>query len=333
MGFGNYTYFIYISATGALVLAVFILYVLWRRRVVSSLLSHGGLIQSMVKGSRAVKTARSAIIIISIVLSVFVMLRPQWGEGVREASSEGTDLIIALDVSRSMLARDVVPTRLDRAKSSVRWIMESLRGDRIGLILFAGDAFLQCPLTSDMGAFMMFLDSAGPGSVNVQGTDIGSALDEAMKVFRKKRLTSKILVLITDGEDHEGNIDRAVRDFRDLGVSVYPVGIGRDNGTVIPSGDDDKSGEIYYRDRKGELIKTRKNTGVLSGLAASTGGTYIDITDSLSGMKPLINAIEGQQRNNFGNRVIKEPREQYAFFALILAALLSAELLLYERRG
>ena len=217
-------------------------------------------------------------------------------------------------------------------KSAVRWIAASLKGDRMGLILFAGDAFLQCPLTADMGAFMMFLDGAGPDALNLQGTDIGRALDEALKVFQKKRLTSKILVLITDGEDHEGRVMESAKKFSDLGVAVYTLGVGREGGTAIPADAKERSGDIYYKDAKGGLIMTRRNSGLLKKLAGATGGTYIDISGSLSGLRPLLGAIEEQEKTKLGSRVVKEPKERFAIFALLLIVLLSVELMIAERK-
>src|SRR4030042_5545351 len=184
--FGNYTYMIYLLSVSAVALALFLFYLMWRRRAVS-LLSRGVARDYLIRGSETIVLIKQIMVILSIFLFALVMLRPQWGEQVREVHNEGTDVLIALDVSPSMLAQDVKPNRLARARDAVRWIAESLKGDRIGLILFSGDAFLQCPLTNDYGAFMMFLDAASPDWISLKGTDIGMALRQGYPRLRNKR--------------------------------------------------------------------------------------------------------------------------------------------------
>ncbi|HOO73357.1 MAG TPA: VWA domain-containing protein [Spirochaetota bacterium] len=329
---GNYKYIIYVSLATLVVLVLYALYLLWRKRALSLLLKNNGIRESLVRGNAGIARARQVLIILGILLFGFIFLRPQWGEEVREVNSEGSDVLIALDVSNSMLAKDVEPSRLQRARDAVRWIAESLKGDRIGLVLFAGDAFLQCPLTNDTAAFMMFLDAADPSAIRLQGTDIGRALAEAYRVFQKKRLTSRLLVLITDGEDHEGSAEEAASLFRDLDVSVYSVGVGRDKGELIPAAGDSDTGDNYYRDQGGNLVRTSTNPGLLKKLAAMTGGAYIDITENFSGLRFILEIISDQQKNRYGSRVIKEKKDRYQIFALILALILAAELIIPERK-
>lgn len=329
--FGNFKYIAYIASSSAVVLALFVLYLVWKRRAILRL-QRGMVREYFIRGSGRIGMVRQALVGLAILFFALVMLRPQWGEQFREVNNEGSDVLIALDVSPSMLARDIAPTRLDRAKDAVKWIVESLKGDRVGLVLFSGDAFLQCPLTNDYGAFMMFLDSATPESIALKGTDIGAALREAARVFKDKRLTSRMLVLITDGEDHEGKAEEAAAVFRDMDVAIYTVGIGRSSGEVIPSSGDKSTPDNYYRDSGGSLVKTRKDASFLKKLAGSTRGAYIDISDSFFGLHFILDIISEQQRNKYGSRIIKEPKEKYQIFAFVLLLILSIELLLPERR-
>ncbi len=330
--FGNYSYLVYIISISAVALGLFAFYIAWKRRAVR-IMSRGVARRYLIRGSGRIAAAREALIALSIVLFAFVALRPQWGELVREVNNEGSDVLIALDVSPSMLAQDVQPSRLQRSRDAVRFIVESLQGDRVGLILFSGDAFLQCPLTNDYGAFMMFLDAASPDSINLKGTDIGMALKEAYRVFTTKRLTSRILVLITDGEDHEGTAEEAARLFRDMDVAIYTVGIGRSGGEVIPTPGSESSPDSYYRDDSGGLVKTKKDVSFLKRIAGLTRGSYIDISDSFFGLRFINEIITDQHRNKYGSRIIKEPREQYQIFAFILLVILAIELMLPERRS
>jgi Ca-activated chloride channel homolog len=332
ISFTYYQYMPFILGAALIVLGIYGVYI-WRKRKILETLSRGGGLKEMIHGSKSISRIKSLLLVLSVVIAALLLLGPRWGERIREVQKEGSDVLVALDVSNSMLARDIKPNRLERARGAVRWIAESLKGDRIGLILFAGDAFLQCPLTSDKGAFMMFLDSAGPDSINLQGTDIGRVMDEACKVFQKKRLTSRMLILITDGEDHQGAAERAIGKFRDLDVSVYTLGVGREKGEIIPVGEESKSADLYFKDEEGKLIRTRKNPDLLKKLAGSTGGAYIDISNSFSGMKFILEIISDQQKSKFGSSIVKEKKEQYPFFAVLLALVLSAELMLYERRG
>ena len=330
--FGNYKYGLYIGLTGAVILLFFILYMVWRRRAVRSVIKDRRAAEMLISGSYRRILAKEILIIFAVILSMAVLLRPRWGETVREVNREGSDVLIALDVSRSMLAREGGRTRLERAKGAVRWVAESLDGDRIGLLVFAGESFLLCPLTTDVGAFMLFLDSAGPDSVPLQGTDMGRMLLEAGKVFKKKRLTTKMLIVITDGEDHEGNVDAAADAFKEMGVSVYTAGIGKDKGDFIPAGDDVNSADVYYRDGDGKLIKTSQNRSLLKSLAGKTGGSYMNITRSYSGMKSVLDVIDDQQKNSFGSHIVKEKVERTWIFALILFLILAAEFVIMERR-
>lgn len=330
--FGNYKYLLYIVSISFLILILFIWYQIWKERVLFQL-SQGSGIYNIIRGSHAIARAKQAMIVLSIILFGIVMLRPQWGEQVRQVTSEGSDLLIALDVSPSMLSMDVKPNRLARAKDAIRWIVDSLKGDRVGLILFSGDSFLMCPLTNDYAAFMMFLDSASPDSIYLKGTDIGSALRDAYRVFKDKKLTSRILVLITDGEDHEGSVEEAAKLFRESDVAVYTVGIGSASGEVIPlSVPGADPGEIkYVRDDDGNLVISRQNIQFLKKISGYTGGHYIDISNSLSGLHFILEIISDQHKNRYGTRVIKEPREQFQIFAFMLIMFLSAELMLNER--
>ncbi|MCL1910986.1 MAG: VWA domain-containing protein [Leptospirales bacterium] len=321
MTFGNIEYAPYIVAVSFSILAVFLFY-LYRAKRLTTVFA-----RSMLNISVLARRVKICCIAFAIPLFALAVLAPQWGEVRREIENEGSDVLIALDVSRSMNAEDVGTSRLERAKNAARRIADSVSGGRVGLIVFAGEAFLFCPMTSDRGAFLMFLDSAGTDSVNLQGTDIGAVFDEAFRVFSKRRENSKLLVLITDGEDHEGSADEALKKFKELEVSVYCVGIGRESGSFIP-----ESSSGYITGRDGSPVKSAKNASYLKKLAVDTGGSYFDISDSFSGLRSVISAIDSQDKNYYGTRIINEPLERFAFFVVPLIFLLALELLLPEAR-
>ncbi len=332
MHFGNLAYVVYIALACGIVLAFYGLYLFWKNRVMARVAADPRIRRLILRERPIIARMKTALVALAILLAGIVLLRPQWGESAREERKEGVDLLIALDVSMSMMARDVSPSRLARAKDAIRLMADSVKGDRVGLVLFAGDAFLQCPLTNDLGAFSMFLDAASPDAMRLQGTDLGAAVSEAERVFAKRRRTSRVFALITDGEDHQGALEAAMERFAKLEVTVFTVGIGASSGDYIPLAEADPSGDSYARDAGGNLIRTKKNTETLERIASRTGGEYVDITESLAGVYRITRAMSRMSANEYGARVVKERNERYQIFALVLAVLLAIEIMLPGRR-
>lgn len=329
MNFANIENLPYIAASAAVTFLVFLFYA-YRRRLIMKRVS-ARLIHSA-DSSRSPRKAlvKEILIVLALVTAVFSMLAPQWGETVREVRKDGTDFLVVLDVSYSMYATDIKPTRLERAKNAIRLIADSLTRDRAGMVVFAGSAFLQCPLTTDIGAFSMFLDSASPSSVRIQGTDIGKALTVAARVFEKKRTQAKMLFLITDGEDHEDNVQEAVAKLKTLGVSVYTAGIGSETGGFVTV--KDGTGEVLLKDRQGEPVRTKVNVSLLKKIADETGGKYIDLNSSLAGVESIITALRGERRTDFGSRMQKELETRFYIPALFFLLFLIAELVISDRK-
>jgi Ca-activated chloride channel family protein len=328
MSFANYKYLFYFLPMFLGALLFFVFYMWWRRHAI--FITFKGRVPQYLQQGRLL-IWREVILLICLVLFFILVLRPQWGERMKEVRNEGTDLLIALDVSRSMLANDVKPSRMKRAKDSIQLLVESLAGDRLGLILFAGDSFMQCPFTSDKSAFLMFLDSVDTSSVALQGTNLSAALRNAEEVFAKKNMNSKILLLITDGEDHEGNIDEIVNKLKENGVIVYTAGIGDEKGSLIPLDSDDASGDLYLREN-GELVRAKVDVALLKKIASKTGGEYIDLTNDMSGITRMGRVLSSEAKNQFGSKLIKERKEQYQWLAFLLVVLLLLEMFLVERR-
>lgn len=320
--FSNQKYAIYIILAGFIALLFFVIYSYMRRRILRAVTGMDHKKLMFINGSYSRLFIKELLTVFAVIFLTVAMLGPGWGEEEREKRSEGTDLLIALDVSMSMLAKDASPDRLTRAKNAIKLIAEGLDGDRIGLVVFAGDAFLLCPLTTDTGAFMMFLDSAGPDSVNVQGTDMGRMFGEALRVFKKKRLTSRMIVVITDGEDNEGSAEVTAGKLKDTGIAVYALGVGKDTGEYIQPGE---SG-AYLRDSSGELIRTNSNPSLLKKIASGTGGTYSDITSGFSGIDGIIDAVKEQQKNSNGTRKVKEKKDRSWIFILLAVLCIGAEM-------
>lgn len=221
---------------------------------------------------RKIQRNKAALMILGIFFMVIALAQPQWGFEWENLKQEGVDIIIAVDVSNSMLAGDIKPNRLERAKRKIADLIKMLDGDRIGLVAFAGASFLQCPLTLDYSAAEIFLDSIDTDLIPVPGTAIGQAIRTAVKAFSQTERKSKALILLTDGEDHEGKALQAAREAKEQGVVIFTIGIGQEMGAPMPSL---KSGKGFKKDKSGEVVISRLNETVLQKIALETGGSYV----------------------------------------------------------
>jgi Ca-activated chloride channel family protein len=239
------------------------------------------------------RVAKTALLLATVVLLVTALGRPQFGTRVETVSREGQDIVVALDVSASMLAEDIAPNRLEKAKHAMRSLLALLEGDRVGLVAFAGEAFVQSPLTVDYGAAAMFLNAMEPDLIPVPGTNLGQALETSLDAFGAGERQHQVLIVITDGEDHEGEIDGGVRRAVEDDVRVYTVGIGSADGVPIPDLDASGRRRGFKRDADGEIVTTRLDEVTLRDIADATGGRYFQASVSESELDELVEEIAG----------------------------------------
>ncbi|HQO58750.1 MAG TPA: VWA domain-containing protein [Candidatus Omnitrophota bacterium] len=231
----------------------------------------GDLTPTLVPGRYALK---HGLLLGVFAFSLVALARPQWGYEMREIKMQGLDILLVIDTSRSMLTDDVKPNRLERAKLAVRDFLRHLEGDRVGLIAFAGDAFLICPLTVDYGGFLLSLDHLDKKSIPRGGTNIAQALREALREYDNTPSQYKVVIIITDGENLEDDPWTAVKEAKDKGVKIYCVGIGTQAGELIK--DEDIFGQTsYVKDEQGNIVKSRLNEDLLQRIALETGGVYV----------------------------------------------------------
>jgi Ca-activated chloride channel family protein len=216
---------------------------------------------------------RAALLIAALAWLVIALGGPQWGFHWEEVHRQGVDIVVALDTSRSMLAEDVKPNRLARAKLAIEDLLQQLRGDRIALIPFAGTAFLQCPLTLDYEAFAESLRAVKVGIIPKGGTALAEAIDSGMEAFEAHQSKHEALILITDGEDHEGKVEEAAKRAAERGIKIYTVGIGTSAGELIPVSSNGQPG--FVKDRHGNVVKSRLDDETLKQVAVTTGGAYV----------------------------------------------------------
>ena len=257
-------------------------------------------------------------LILAVILLTFALIRPKWGFHWEEIKRRGVDIMIALDVSQSMLAEDAAPNRLERAKREIIDLLRIVEGDRVGLIAFAGASFVQCPLTLDYGAVRIFLKDISTNLIPIPGTAIGQSIEQAVGAFDKEYKKSRALILITDGEDHAGKPIEAAEKAAEEGVRIYPIGIGKEGGAPIP--EKEKGG--FKKDRKGEVILTQIDEGSLQKIALATGGSYVrSVTGDLDLEKIYDDIHEKLEEKDLKSGKQKRFEERFQwplFFAFLL---------------
>jgi Ca-activated chloride channel family protein len=263
----------------------------------------------------------------AFLLIVAALCRPQWGLITLPQQSTGLNILVALDVSRSMLAEDLQPTRLAAAKDAVTGLLSQLQGDRIGLIAFAGSAFLVCPLTSDYGTFAAMLAEAGPDTLPLGGTSLGSVISEARRVFAAHQGSSNTLIVVSDGEDHGGDLG-SVAGLGDAGITVHSLAAGTPAGSVIRLADGQ-----FVRNRQGALVKTRLQTEALQQLAAAGGGRVFDLATDPKALETLYRNELAASERQASSTTRQQLAERFQFpLALALLLLLGEPLLAWRQK-
>ena len=270
---------------------------------------------------------RMVLFCLAFFFFVIGLARPQIGAKLSERKTKGAEIMICLDVSNSMLARDYSPDRLERAKLAISRIVDRLQDDRIGLILFAGSSFVQLPITTDYVSAKMFLGSISTESVPVQGTAIGDAILTAARGFSAQSEKSRAIIVITDGENHEDDAVATARQAAELGIRVYTVGVGSLRGEPIP-----KDGDLM-KDAEGNIVVTRLDEETLQQVAKAGGGAYIHAGNEEFGLNPIIEDLRKLEAEEFSSVVFEEYDEQYMYFFALALALFVIEMLVGQRRA
>ncbi|MFH1996926.1 MAG: VWA domain-containing protein [Candidatus Omnitrophota bacterium] len=320
----------------ALILFTLLLFLLRsrrRRRVLMERFAQREVLDAVTVGfSRRRKTVKASFLFIAVFLMVFSLLRPQWGFEWEEVKRRGLDILVAMDTSKSMLARDVRPNRLDRSRLAVKDMVRKLKGDRIGLIAFAGRAFLQCPLTQDYGGFLLALDDLDSSIIPRGGTSISAAIKEAIKVFEGPDKKYKVLVIITDGEDHEGDAVAIAEQANDRGIRIFTVGVGTKEGELI-SVVDTRGESGFLKDNTGNVVKSRLNEPLLKKIALITGGAYVQASGADFGLNVIYDQkISKLEKRDIESKMKKRYRERFQIFLAAALALLFIEPLVSDKK-
>ncbi len=260
---------------------------------------------------------------LGIGLVTFALSRPQWGYTWRDANREGLDLVVAIDTSNSMRANDFTPTRLQRAKWGVEDLVQELKGDRIGLVAFAGEGVMQCPMTLDYGAFLMHLQDLFPGIVPRGGTNLESALTTALENLEEATEADQVVLLITDGENHTGDLEGVTDTLKDRGIRVFAIGVGTPEGSLIPL---NQAGNDFLKNRMDEVVKSSLDEGTLKSLTSATGGLYVRATPRDFGVEAILReGLAPLKRAQLENQRVQEMEERYQIFLALGLGLLFLE--------
>ena len=269
------------------------------------------------------------ISIAAMALAIFVAAGPQYGTKKEKIKKKGLEMMVCIDVSNSMLADDVKPDRMSRAKQVLGRLIDKLENDKVGLIVFAGDSYVQMPMTTDVGSAKMFLNSINPGMVSLQGTDIASAIRMSLGMFSEKEGVSRSIIIITDGEDHEAAAVDAANFAKQNNVTVNVMGLGTPQGGPIPI----KGTNSFKKDRQGNVIITKLNEQMCADIASAGGGVYVRADNANNAVRALSKELDKMSKSDMETEVYSNFNQQYAPFAFIVLMLILLELCLMDKQN
>lgn len=271
------------------------------------------------------------ILMLALAFIILGIARPQYGSKLKKVKREGVELIIALDVSNSMLAEDIQPNRLERAKLAISRLVDKLNDDKIGLIVFAGDAYTQLPITSDYNSAKLFLNSVSTQIVPKQGTAIGAAVGLAMRSFTPSSKANKAIIVITDGENHEDDAISAAKNAVENGIVVHTIGMGLPQGSPIPVL---RNGQKeYLKDNQGNVVITKLNETMLEQISAAGNGIYVRANNAQVGLNTLFDEINKLEKTEMESLVYSDYEDQFQYFFAIAMALILLEFVILERKN
>lgn len=284
----------------------------------------------MPEASRIRPRAKFYLLLVALVLSIFMMAGPQFGTKLEKQKRQGAEVVIAVDVSNSMLSQDLKPDRMSRAKRILGGLIDNLQEDKVALMVFAGDAYVQMPLTTDVSSAKMFLSNINPGMVPIQGTAIGMAIKRSMSLFSNTDTNvGKTIIIITDGENHEDDAVAMAKKALESGITVNVMGVGTPEGAPIPIAGTNS----FRKDKYGNVVVTKLNESMCQEIASAGGGAYVKADNSSAAVRALTSELEKLSKSEIESQVYSQYNEQYTVIAWIVLILLVVECLLLERKN
>ena len=291
------------------------------------------LIPQLTRGvSYAKRNVKALLLLLALFIYCIIILRPQWGDKLVKFSRKGIDIVFVIDVSRSMLAEDILPNRLEKAKIQLTSFVDNLRGDRVGLVVFAGASFVACPLTLDYNALKLFIDLLSPDMVNRQGTLLGQALQTAKKCFNVKEKKYKAIVLLTDGEDHGGAPVEEARRCHQEGIRIYTIGLGKREGEPIPLKNENNETIGYLKDNREKIVMSRLDEKTLKQIALETKGKYVFSEYGELGLDRIYRDLQGLEKKSLGSKELRQKEDRFQYFIALLLVILLVESLVSDKK-
>lgn len=323
----------FIILLGVVALGVFIFWALARKKKLINLF---GDLPLIFKNAPYISFARQrtkvVILLVALMLLSVVLVRLQFGTHLELLKREGLDIVVAVDVSNSMLAQDMNPNRLQKAKQEIQGIIDRLKGDRIAIVAFAGQAFIQCPLTLDYSAARFLLNAIDNTSVSVQGTSLTSAIEMATKAFNQKEKKHKVMLLLTDGEDHKGGVEPMADEARKQGIKIYTVGIGNPAGEPIPILDREGNKVGFKKDGSGEVIISKLDEVTLQKISLNTGGKYYHATAGEIELDRIFDEISKLEKKELEGTLVTRYDDRFQLPLLLVILLVVGEFFITERK-
>jgi len=313
-------------------MVVVFLLVLWWKKRTQKKFSDLNLLKKLAPNTSIFKAVLKLItLLLGITFIIIALVNPKMGTKLQTVKREGVDIVFALDVSKSMLAEDIAPNRLEKAKQIISKTIDKLGSDRVGIIVYAGNSYPLLPITTDHGAANMFLQNANPDMVSSQGTDINGALELAKTYYNNDEQTNRFLIIISDGEDHQEETKQVAQTLTEEGVKIYTIGVGTENGGPIPMR---VNGSMigYKKDNKGETVITQRKPDVLQGIADAADGKYIDGNVTDKPVNVIAEIIANAEKNEFETKQFSDYKDQFQWFLAIGLFFLIIDIFLFEKK-
>ena len=325
--------FLYLLVFIPVLLLLFVLAMRWRKKALNNFGEHRLVKKLMPMASTFKVKLKFSVFLLAITSIIIGLANPQIGSKMEEVKREGVDLMIAVDLSNSMLSEDLQPNRLQRAKQAISRLIDRLEGDRIGLVVFAGDAYVQLPITTDYSAAKLFLSTINTNIISNQGTAIGKAIELSLNSFDFENTQSKAIIIITDGENHEDDAIEMADAAAEKSVFVHTIGMGSIEGGPIPI--KNRNGQLkgYRKDKQGNTVITKLNEGMLQEIAQAGGGSYIRANNTQSGLNALFEEINKMEKKEIGSKIFTDYKDRFQIFIGFAILLLLLDLFILQRKN
>ena len=328
----EHKFYLYALGLIPLFILIYLLVNIWRKRALKNYGDMTVIQQLFPDVSKAKRFWKFVLFTTSFTFLIIGIVNPQVGTKLEEVKRKGADLMICLDISNSMKAEDLQPNRLEKAKQAISKLLDKLEGDRIGIVVFAGQAYVQLPITTDYSAAKLFLESINTDLIPTQGTDIGGAIDLAVESFGKDVGKNKAIVIITDGEDHEEGAVKAAAAAAEKGIVIHTIGMGSVEGAPIPV----YKGTVregFRKDKEGNTIVTKLNEQALQEISAAANGIFVRASNSDAGLNNVLEAVNKLEKKQFDSKMYSDYEDRFQWFISAALLLLIIETFLSERKS